>query len=100
MYKQNCWEFKKCSREPGGAKVKELGVCPSTIETRLHGVHGGKNAGRACWVVACSMCDGKIQGTFTKKYESCVKCDFFQVVKREEGSKYQLSTVLLSKLSS
>lgn len=24
---KNCWEFKKCGRETGGSKVKELGVC-------------------------------------------------------------------------
>ena len=26
----NCWEVKKCGREPGGAKVAELGVCPAS----------------------------------------------------------------------
>jgi hypothetical protein len=28
--KLNCWEVKKCGREPGGVKVKELGVCPAS----------------------------------------------------------------------
>jgi len=28
--KLNCWEFKKCGRQPGGPKVAELGVCPAT----------------------------------------------------------------------
>ncbi len=25
----NCWEFRKCGREEGGAKASELGVCPA-----------------------------------------------------------------------
>lgn len=80
----NCWEFKKCGREPGGKKTAELGVCPSTTCTDLDGVHGGKNAGRACWVVAGSLCGGKIQGTYAKKLVNCWRCNFMNAVKREE----------------
>ncbi len=98
MKKINCWEFKKCGREPGGAKVNELGVCPSTVEIKLHGTHGGKKAGRACWIVAGSFCGGKVQGSFAQKYGNCVKCDFFQKVKEEEKENYELSATLLSKL--
>jgi hypothetical protein len=98
MAKLNCWEFKKCERQPDGEKVGDLGVCPATTEERLDGVHGGKNGGRACWVVAGSMCGGKLQGTFANKYENCKVCDFYKVVKEEEGKDYQMSIVLLSKL--
>ena len=52
--KINCWEFKKCGRQPGGAKAAELGVCPATVSAVLNGAHGGQNAGRACWVIAGS----------------------------------------------
>lgn len=52
MKKINCWEFKKCGRESGGAHAYDFGVCPAATEKRLNGTHGGKNAGRACWVVA------------------------------------------------
>ncbi len=31
MKKQNCWEFKKCRREPGGEHEKDMGVSPVTI---------------------------------------------------------------------
>ena len=98
MKKINCWEFKECGREPGGVKTHELGVCPATIEETLHGTHEGKNAGRACWVVAGSMCGGKVQGTFAQKYGNCVKCNFFQKVKEEEDAKFELSATLLSRL--
>jgi len=35
MKNNNCWEYKKCGREPGGIKVHELGVCPATVEEGL-----------------------------------------------------------------
>ncbi len=82
--KLNCWEYKKCGRHPGGAKVEELGVCPAAIHAELNGSHGGKNAGRSCWVVAGSLCGGKIQGTYAKKLLNCWRCDFMNTVKREE----------------
>jgi hypothetical protein len=97
MRKLNCWEFKKCGREPGGARI-DLGVCPSATEKKLHGTHGGTNAGRACWVVAGTMCRGKVQGTYAIKYENCEKCDFYKKVVEEEGKQFQLSMFLLKKL--
>jgi hypothetical protein len=98
MPKQNCWEFKKCGREAGGVKEKELGTCPASVIQELDGTHGGKNAGRSCWIVAGTMCGGKVQGTFAKKYDNCEKCEFYQSVKKEEGSKYILAPLLLSKI--
>jgi hypothetical protein len=98
MRKLNCWEFKKCGREPGGAKTNEFGVCPASTEERLEGVHGGNNAGRTCWVVSGSMCGGVMQGTFAKKYDNCIKCDFYKMVKDEERSGFELSVVLLGRL--
>ncbi len=97
MSKLNCWEFKKCGRELGGVR-KDLGVCSASVEHRLHGTHGGKHAGRACWVVAGTLCEGQEQGTFAKKYHNCEKCDFYRLVKKEEGPGYTLSIMLLKKL--
>lgn len=82
--KLNCWEFKKCGRQPGGEKVKDLGICPVTTQPELNGAHGGRNAGRACWVVAGSLCGGKIQGTYAQKLHNCWTCDFMKAVKQEE----------------
>ena len=96
--KKNCWEVKKCGREPEGAKVHESGVCPSAVESKLDGTHGGRNAGRACWVVAGTLCGGVVQGTFAKKYENCEKCDFFAQVIKEEDDQIIFSPVLLKKL--
>ncbi len=96
--KTNCWEFKNCGREQNGARADELGICPVSTETRLDGVHDGKNAGRACWVVTGSICDNKKQGTFSKKYNNCMQCDFHMTVKQEEGINLEMSIVLLCNL--
>lgn len=96
--KKNCWEYKKCGRELGGIMADELGVCHACTEKRLDGVHEGKNAGRVCWIVAGTFCDGKVQGIFADKYKNCINCDFFNLVKKEEGSDYRLSSILLAKL--
>lgn len=82
--KKNCWEHKNCGRQPGGHKTAELGICPASTEQTLDGAHEGKNAGRACWVVAGSLCGGKIQGTYAKKLLNCWRCDFMNGVKKEE----------------
>ncbi len=96
--KKNCWEVKKCGRELGGRNTNGNGACPSSTETGLDGVHGGENAGRACWVVAGSMCDSKIQGNFAQKYLDCNICDFYMKVKSEELHNFQFSITLLPRL--
>lgn len=82
--KLNCWEHKKCGRQPGGSKVADLGICPVTMYAELDGAHEGKNAGRACWAIAGSLCGGKIQGTYAQKLTNCWRCDFMNRVKKEE----------------
>jgi len=98
MKKLNCWEFKKCGREQRGNHNDDLGVCPVTNEKRLDGAHDGRNAGRACWVVAGTLCGGQVQGTFAKKYLKCENCDFYKLVRKEEGPRYNYSIQLLGKL--
>ena len=82
--KKNCWEHKKCGRQPGGNKAEELGICPVTTYKELDGAHEGRNAGRACWAIAGSLCGGKIQGTYAQKLHNCWRCDFMNSVKKEE----------------
>lgn len=98
MSKLNCWEFKKCGREPGGAKEKELGVCKASTESRLSDANGGKNAGRACWALAGTLCGGKVQGTFAEKLGNCLSCEFYQLVVKEEGAKLKGSRDILKML--
>jgi hypothetical protein len=96
--KQNCWEFKKCGREPGGAKVAELGVCPAATDNRLNEIHEGHNSGRTCWVINGTYCKGEIQGVFAKKFGNCMNCDFYKQVQQEEYPKFQLTPMLLRML--
>jgi len=96
--KLNCWEFKKCGRELGGSKVAELGVCPAATEKKADGIHGGKNGGRCCWVIAGTLCKGEIQGTFATKYSNCKECEVYKLVQKEEGGNFELSIVILNKI--
>lgn len=48
--------------------------------------------------MAGTFCGGQEQGTFAQKYHNCEICDFYQMVKEEEGLKFKMSPVLLAKL--
>ncbi len=98
MGKLNCWELKKCGFEPGGAKAKELKGCPAATERRLHRLNSGNCAGRACWVVNGTLSGGQVQGNFATKMVNCMKCDFFNLVVREEGDKLVKMTELINRL--
>ncbi len=81
----NCWEVKKCGREPGGANVPEMGECTAATSEAHTGRNGGVNAGRYCWRVAGTFCGGEVQGAMAAKIMDCVKCDFLLKVKSEQG---------------
>jgi hypothetical protein len=83
--KKNCWEFKKCGREPGGPKAMELGVCPAAAVASANGLNGGRNGGRICWALTGTFCGGRIQGTFAQKLGNCMTCEFYKLVWQEEG---------------
>lgn len=99
MGKKNCWEVKNCGRQPGGAKAQELGICVAASDTRLNGIHGGQNAGRACWALAGTLCGGKVQGSFAEKLGNCLQCQFYDAVKQEEGSKFKGASKILEQLN-
>ena len=82
--KINCWESKNCGRQPGGEKEATLGTCVAATQTMANGIHGGINGGRACWVIAGTLCGGKVQGSFADKVGACQACDFYKHVKDQE----------------
>jgi hypothetical protein len=96
--KLNCWEFKKCGRQPNGEKSQELGVCPAATERKVHGFNEGINGGRACWAVSGTLCGGKVQGAFASKLGSCLDCDFYSQVRAEQGSEFVTSKDILAVL--
>ncbi|OGJ89413.1 MAG: hypothetical protein A2268_12120 [Candidatus Raymondbacteria bacterium RifOxyA12_full_50_37] len=89
MSKRNCWEVKKCGREPGGAREHDLGACPAAVNIYAEGINHGNKGGRSCWALAGTMCGGNIQGSFAIKYSDCSQCEFFNQVKAEEGVMYK-----------
>jgi hypothetical protein len=99
MATQNCWEFKKCGREPGGARSTDLGICAAAVETRTHGMNSGTNGGRTCWVVSGTLCGGEVQGALAMKLVNCMQCDFYKLVMKEEGLKSEKTTNILARLS-
>ena len=96
--KLNCWEVMDCGRGPDLPHKPGEKICPVATEQRLHGVHGGRRGGRACWIVAGTMCNGEPQGVFTEKYGNCKSCKFYIRVLKEEGHNFQLSMNLLKQL--
>jgi hypothetical protein len=98
--KENCWDYMECGRGPGSGRVVPHGSCPATKEMRLHGTHGGMNAGRACWVIAGTLCGGGVAGTFASKFRDCKVCPFFLQVKKDEHPNFKMSATLLSEFES
>jgi len=88
--KQNCWEVLRCGREPGGAKVSESGPCPAATDAFCDGINGGKNAGRLCWAIEGTCCEGAAEAEGAEKVARCEQCAFFRRVKYEEGCHFQL----------
>lgn len=88
--KKNCWEYKNCGRQAGGAKVAELGTCPAATDASSNSMNSGENGGRMCWAVAGTFCGGKVQGEFAQKRLSCLTCEFFTLVKSEEAAQFIL----------
>ena len=96
MAKENCWEIKKCGRQIGGEKIKELGTCPAAHDLSLNGIHGGRNGGRSCYAVAGTFCGGKVQGSFATKLTNCMQCDVYKLIIKEEGNKRTPTTEILA----
>jgi hypothetical protein len=63
----NCWEFKKCGVEKMALRPGENGVCPAYPD---HGRHCARVSGTAC--------DGRVQGPFSSKLATCMRCGFYQ----------------------
>lgn len=89
----------KCGRELEGSNVEEFGICPVAQEQRLNNVNQGENAGRVCWAVAGTMCFGYVHGTFAQKIGDCLLCNFFELVKNEEGKNWISTKDILIRLN-
>ena len=77
----NCWEFKKCGREPNGKNVFWFGVCPAATEHRADGIHDGMNGGRCCWVIKASHRQLGMFECCSGESVECHTCDFYAMIK-------------------
>jgi hypothetical protein len=94
MKKYNCWEVKRCGRGPAGKNN-----CVVVKDGTFNGIHGGVNAGRACWVVAGTGGEAPASGAFAVVLKDCLRCDFFKLVQAEEqGSETGFSATRLGML--
>jgi hypothetical protein len=101
MKKQNCWDIKKCGREPGGNDVGGMGICPAATEQKADGIHGGKNAGRCCWVIMGTLCKGDVQGSYVDKFcTNCQDCEVYTIVKKEEEPYFKIGLSILKEMKS
>jgi hypothetical protein len=96
--KLNCWEFKKCGREPGGAHAAAAGTCPAAVEARADGIHSGMNGGRCCWAVTAALRQKGI--CLNQAGDSCNACDFYRLVRSEEEERLVLRHVRPASLRS
>ncbi len=62
-----CWEFTKCGRD-------RTGGCPAY-----------PRAGRVCYLVAGTMCAGKVQGIYAMKIGQCRECEFYRMLMYEKA---------------
>jgi len=81
----NCWEWKKCGREPGGANAEGDG-CVVARERRADGINNGSNGGRYCWAIR----DANAETPFKNKLCFCLQCDFLAAVQEQEGVDFVL----------
>ncbi|KPJ52930.1 MAG: hypothetical protein AMS16_05755 [Planctomycetes bacterium DG_58] len=82
--KLNCWEVLKCGCGPGSSRP-----CPAATDEASNGINGGKNGGRLCWAVGGTL-SGSLELAICAQKTNCLDCDFFERVKSEEGSAFQL----------
>jgi hypothetical protein len=100
MTKRNCWEVKRCGRQPGGANAQRDGICPASTLTAVDGTNGGINGGRACWALTGTMSGPaeKVQGIFARDMTSCYACKFYEQVMMEELENFEGTVQIVRKL--
>jgi hypothetical protein len=101
MRKKNCWEVKKCGRQPGGNRVNTEGICPASTIMAVTGINNGINGGRACWALTGTMSGPaeKVQGTFARILSSsCYDCEFYEQVMIEEQDDFEGTVQIVQKL--
>jgi signal transduction histidine kinase len=85
----DCWEFRECGLGPGSGQP-----CAAAADSASNGVNGGTNGGRFCWAVAGTL-SGTANLAICAQETNCLDCDFFHLVKSEEGPSFELLRLAL-----
>lgn len=88
--KKNCWEIKHCGREKNLSGISNSSICPAAKPGEFDGVNNGFYAGRMCWRITGTFCDGKTQASYVYKAMNCANCDVYRQIRSEEGSAFKL----------
>jgi hypothetical protein len=94
-FAMNCWEFRKCGREPGGRLADQDGVCPAAVYNAADGYLGGRNGGCACAFIAGTFCEEVLQGTYRDKSKDCWDCEFYRMMRHEHGAGFSMPAFAL-----
>ena len=90
----NCWDFRKCGREPGGERAQEHGVCPTALFEAADGYLGGRMGGKACAFLIGTFCCNLVPGTEPGRLKDCPACDFFNHLKDRHGREFSIPAFL------
>ena len=91
MKKKQCWEVKKCGRQPEGENIDKHGICPAALPNEHDGLNEGEYGGRFCWAIAGTLCGEEPQGIYSEKIITCLSCEFLQQIEKEEGKNFILT---------
>jgi len=80
----NCWQFRRCGYGPDSPEP-----CLAASDAASDGVNGGANGGRLCWSVSGTL-SGSEDLAVCAQETNCLDCEFFHLVKSEEGGAFQL----------
>ena len=58
--KMKCWDYNNCGHGKDA-------LCPAADQ----------KSGQSCWLVAKTLCGGKVHGKHTKRIKSCEGCGFY-----------------------
>jgi hypothetical protein len=61
--------------------------------TTSNGINGGKNAGRICWLIAHTMCEGETETTFEEMIKICSECDFMSLLSKKRGKNWRFHSI-------
>ncbi|MFW3145826.1 MAG: two-CW domain-containing protein [Thermoplasmatota archaeon] len=84
MMGENCWEIKRCGREPGGERASDLGICPASRNSELDCMNSGECAGRACWRIKEPIMGGTLLPHWSDPDRDCLVCPVLVKVRNEE----------------